>query len=117
MNGEGLGAPVTGDRASAGNDQTGAGASPVVTRDSSLTIGDAALLRQSLLDAIRDGQSVRVDASDVEMIDATGLQLFVAAFVSAADRGVQLSLEQPSHKLVDAARMIGLADALGLPTR
>lgn len=65
------------------------------------------------------GQALRVQADQVEEIDASGVQLLLALSISLEERGRTLLLQQPSAPLQQALRLLGahslLAPAAALP--
>lgn len=81
----------------------------VFSLDSSLTISEVSSLQDQLLERLREMVPLRIDASDVDAIDAAGLQLIASLFKNAREKGIDLSLAKPSDAFVASARQIGLA--------
>ena len=50
----------------------------------------------------------------LERVDAAGLQMLIAFFKEARTRGMTVSCGQPSKVLIEAARLLGLSEELGL---
>lgn len=71
-------------------------------------------LADELRTAIAAGPLV-LEAAGVRRIDASGLQLLVAASIAARAAGAPVEWHAPSSTLTDGARLLGVASALGLP--
>jgi len=69
---------------------------PSVAFTGSLTIKNAEAVREQLLAALAVGGRISVDCSAVEEVDATFIQLLIAARRAAAHDGTELALAQPS---------------------
>lgn len=82
--------------------------------EETMDISIAQKLHKQLLKALTEERSVMVNASKVERVDASILQMFCA--LSQAVRQQELSLEwqEPSQKFQDSARLLDLGDSLGL---
>lgn len=76
-----------------------------------LTVADA----EETLPLLRDAWPVcsTIDASEVTAVDTAGLQLLLAARISAQRAGRELHFMTPSAVLDEAARTLGLGRALG----
>lgn len=74
----------------------------------------AGQLAADLRTAIAAGPLV-LDGAGVRRIDASGLQLLVAAALAARAAGAPVEWHAPSPTLTDGARLLGVAAALGLP--
>lgn len=72
---------------------------------------------QELKSALGKGGEVILDATHIERIDASGLQLCTAFFQAATARKVQAKWQSPSTALITAAGLLGLSQPLGLPER
>ncbi|MDE2078059.1 MAG: STAS domain-containing protein [Burkholderiales bacterium] len=81
---------------------------------SEMTILHAALLRESLLQAVSEGVSAW-DGHAVESIDSSGIQVLLALRRSLQAQQVGWSLCDPSGALLDALRLYGLADLAQSP--
>jgi anti-anti-sigma factor len=81
----------------------------------SLTIYEARDMQAVLLEAFRQGTAMAADLSEVQEIDAAGLQLLVALARNCRNAGLSLQFDHPSPAVTEALRWSGLADELGLP--
>lgn len=79
----------------------------------SMTIREVDDLRAPLMRAVLGG-ALEIDATGLATIDTAGLQLLLAAFRSAAARGITPHWAQPSGVLASAAMRLGLAAQLGM---
>lgn len=70
-------------------------------------------LADELRTAIAAGSLV-LDATGVRRIDASGLQLLVAAAIAARTAGTPIVWHEPSSTLTEGARVLGVASVLGL---
>lgn len=86
----------------------------VIALDANLTIAETAALQEVLLARLRSTTTCRIDASEVESIDTAGLQLIAAAAKTAAEKGLELTIDKPSERFIDAACQIGLGGLLGV---
>ena len=67
------------------------------------------------LEAMLDGSiPIEIDASAVERIDTSHLQLLSSFIKTLNQHHVEVHLIKPSECFVDAARLLGLAPQLGL---
>lgn len=71
-------------------------------------------LADELRTAIAAGP-LALDGAGVRRIDASGLQLLVAAAIAARASGAPIEWHAPSPILTDGARLLGVASTLGLP--
>ena len=60
--------------------------------------------------------SVVLDATEVEKVDSSGLQMIYAFSQALTQQGGVMSWKRPPHTLVAQAQLIGIAAALGLNT-
>lgn len=79
-----------------------------------LDITNASMLRQQLLDALHAGEPLDIDGRAVRKIHTATLQLFLSLKAEAQLQGLSVSWRNPSPVLVEGARLLGLADTLGL---
>ncbi len=80
----------------------------------SLDISGVGELHRQLSKALKGGQAVTLDASQVQRADAAGVQL-LAAFCSAArSRGVAVTWRQPSEAFGLSACLLGLDGMLAV---
>jgi hemoglobin-like flavoprotein/ABC-type transporter Mla MlaB component len=78
-------------------------------------ISQSAALKAELLALLDKQQTIQIDASRVERIDGTALQLLCALFVEAENNNVSLQWVEPSQALLQAAKYSGLTSLLNLP--
>ena len=88
--------------------------SAVVLLESALTIAESAELHEILLGHLRAMAPLTINAAQVEVIDAAGLQLVAATFRAARERGLSVQIDAPSACFVSASRQIGLDGLFGL---
>ena len=77
-------------------------------------IRDAAELHQQLLAAVDHAAGVTIDASAITRVDSAILQLLTVFVIERKSQGQPVVWKQPSEVFCRAARMIDLADPLGL---
>ncbi|HXI36415.1 MAG TPA: STAS domain-containing protein [Burkholderiales bacterium] len=81
-----------------------------------LRIGGAAAVLELLRAAARKPEKlVALDASQVEKVDAAGLQALLVGRQLLAQAGKSVSWTTPSTQLTAAAALLGLAERLELP--
>lgn len=81
---------------------------------SELDIAAASALHQPLLDALRAREALEIDGQAVRRIHAAALQLFLSLITEARSLNLPARWRNPSPALLESARLLGLADALGL---
>lgn len=86
-----------------------------LTLPRSCTLRNAGELKSALLAADAEAESLQVDASGVEQIDCSGLQLLVSLVKTRRRNGRTVSFVQPSAALSRAARLVGLEPWIELP--
>lgn len=91
---------------------TGPVAAKVIKLPSTLTIAEAGELHAVLVEHVLAVASFSLDAGDVETVDSAGIQLLAAVWKSAAVKGIEIKLLDPSPALCTAVRQIGLANLL-----
>ncbi|ORU93229.1 MAG: hypothetical protein A6F70_04960 [Cycloclasticus sp. symbiont of Bathymodiolus heckerae] len=69
-------------------------------------------LKAELESAVAAGDSVVLDASEVESVDTAGLQLLVAFVQHAALKKCEFEWRAPSDAFLEIAKLMGLSDAL-----
>ena len=74
----------------------------------------AEYLADEIRTAIAAGPLV-LDAGAIRRVDASGLQLLVAASIAARAAGAAIEWRAPSPTLTESARILGVATTLGLP--
>jgi len=61
-------------------------------------------------DLIPEGKPIRVDLSDVEMVDSTGIGSFVSVWASAKKAGCDLKFRNPNRRVQDVVEITRLQD-------
>jgi anti-anti-sigma factor len=79
-----------------------------------IDIANVGELKQLLTNALAAETPLVLDASAVEQVDAAGMQLLLAFCRNAQTHGRSTGWKTISPRLHDAARLLGMADALGL---
>lgn len=79
-----------------------------------LSVRTAGGLRDQLLHSLSVVGPVTLDGAEVTRADAGGLQLLVAFCRDRAATGGAVAWQAPSAALIEAARLAGLAETLGL---
>jgi anti-anti-sigma regulatory factor len=88
---------------------------PPIELGSDLGIERASDLKEQLLAQLESGRSVVLDGSQVERVHGAGLQLLAAFVREREEAGRKTRIDSPTPALVDAARVLALTTALGLP--
>lgn len=88
--------------------------SAVVMLESTLTIAESTELHEILLGHVRSMKPLTINAAEVDIIDAAGLQLVAATFRTANEKGLSVQIDAPSACFVSAARQVGLDVLFGL---
>lgn len=79
------------------------------------TVAASGALKTGLLEVLREPQPVTLDIASVQRIDTAGIQL-IAAFVRERESlGLQVGWRGAASAFTSAARLLGVAAALGLP--
>ncbi len=102
------------DAAGAAPTETATAGAGRVTLGEALTIADVAEMYERLHEALDLGGELQLDASQLEQVDAAGMQLLCALMKSAKRQEVQVSWSGVSDRLCDAARQLGLETELAL---
>jgi len=93
-----------------------AGKARALKLEGDLRIGGAAAVLELLRAAARKPEKqVSLDASQVEKVDAAGLQALLVGRQLLAQAGKSISWAAPSAQLTAAAALLGLAERLELP--
>jgi anti-anti-sigma regulatory factor len=82
--------------------------------DASMAIDGVADFKQRLLQVMDGSGVVLVDASEVQRVDTSVLQVLCALRKELAESGAALEWRAPSPVLTDGAHRLGLTAALGL---
>lgn len=77
-------------------------------------ISQSAALKTQMLSLLENQQTIQIDASRVERIDGSALQLLCALFVQADNSGVSLQWIEPSDALLQSAKYSGVINLLNL---
>lgn len=83
---------------------------------SNCTVKDAGILRGELLQMLDEPGSVAIDAKSVERVDTATMQLLCAFVRDRANRNLGVTWTATPRPLLDAARLLGIASMLALPT-
>ncbi len=86
----------------------------VIKLQSSLTISDINELVEQLNNIDKEQAELVLDAADVERIDTAALQLLVGYFLLAINDGKKVNWKDPSDKLVNSAKLLGLTETMQL---
>lgn len=87
----------------------------VVTLPQNARIGQAEALKSKLQKALEKGTPVEVDASKVEKIDTSVMQLLTAFCIKADAGSVEIKWRNPAETVRQAATLLGLERFLKLP--
>ena len=88
--------------------------SQIINCQSSLDISIVSDLGNELKVALDSGQSIQLQAAEIEKADAAALQLLCAFFLDAQTHGIEVEWLEPSGSLLEAASISGLTEYLGL---
>lgn len=86
---------------------------PMLALDAELSIRKADALRTGLLPLV-DAPAVTLDASDVARVDTAAMQVLAAFAAQRGSAGHMTDWQGADGPMVDAARMLGLCQTLGL---
>jgi len=79
-----------------------------------VTTATAPATRQRMLELLSRAPACVIHAREVTQLDAAGAQLLHAFLIEAARRGTPVTWVDASVFVVEAARMLGMEDCLGL---
>ena len=82
--------------------------------DAVMDISMASVIHEQLKEFLAKGQPVVMDASAVERVDTTAVQMLAGFTRDAASAGIQVTWQNPGKALQEAGRLLGLSDQLGL---
>lgn len=85
-----------------------------LTLTPTLCIETVVELYEQLRPALDLGQTVSLDASTVESVDTTNLQLLAAFVLELGNNGTALQWRHPSEAFLQSATIAGLVDTLRL---
>lgn len=79
-----------------------------------LGIREAVDLKTQLGSLLESGRGVVLDASKVEKVDTSIMQLLTAFYRSAKTQGIEVKWKNPSDRMLRSAELLGLSTPLGL---
>lgn len=79
-----------------------------------LDIREASNLKTKLGRLLKKNQGVVLDASKVEKVDTSVMQLLTAFYRSATAKGMEVRWKNPNSRLISAAQTLGLSGPLGI---
>jgi len=82
--------------------------------DDTLNINVVAELRTKLMQALKDNDSLEIDAASVNSIDTASLQLLVVLKQESFKLGKDIIFDFPSDKFIEAAELLGIDNMLGV---
>lgn len=89
-----------------------------VKLESEMTISKSEGLHSSLIatfeQSVEDSRGIAIDASEVERIDSSCLQLLYALFRDLEARDLNLNWKKPSESFIQSAQLLGLSEHMGL---
>jgi anti-anti-sigma factor len=68
------------------------------------------LFSTTVRDLIPEGKLIRVDLSEVELVDSTGIGAFVSVWASAKKSGCDLKFTKPNKRVQDVVEITRLQD-------
>lgn len=99
------------EKRAAGTRKTGL---PVLRLKAQLSIREAVDLKTQLGTLLESGRGVVLDASKVEKVDTSIMQLLTAFYRSADIQGIEVKWKNPSDYMLRSAELLGLSTPLGL---
>ena len=87
---------------------------PVLQLNSIQDIGKSQALRNEMLALINDNDEINIEASSVERIDGSALQLLCALFRYSKDHNLNIHWINPSDAVIESATTLGLKTILEL---
>lgn len=89
-------------------------ASRVMQLKGQLDIREANTLKSKLARLLDANQPIALNASKLEKIDTSIMQLLTAFCLSANAKGIEVKWQNPNERLLRAAELLGLSGPLGL---
>jgi len=86
----------------------------LITLGSTLDVRCATDLKKKMSACLKRKPPFELDGGQVDRVDTAGLQVLLAFITTAKSRGIELSWQQASDSLKNAARLIDLQDQLGI---
>lgn len=77
-------------------------------------ISKSQALKNEMLSMVNDHDQINIDASDVERIDGTALQLLCSLFIYAKEHNLIITWLNPSEQLLESAKISGVETILEL---
>jgi len=87
---------------------------PILNLNSIQDISKSQALKHDMLALVNDSDAIEIDASNVERIDGTALQLLCALFNYAQQNNITINWIKPSDALMESAKTLGLQSVLKL---
>lgn len=87
----------------------------VLVFGASCALDNAGALRDALLEELSEGTPLVLDGSEIERIDAAGLQLLVGLSIECMERGIAFAWRARSEPLKGAIALTGVAALLESP--
>ena len=75
-------------------------------------ISKAEVLHEKLESYLNDGVNITIDASLVERIDTSAIQILLSLFSSMEKQHLQATIKNPSETFLAAASMLGVSEFL-----
>lgn len=85
-----------------------------ITLDDTLNINAVLELHGKLMQALKDNDSLEIDAANVNSIDTASLQLLVVLKQEAFKLGKDIIFDFPSDRFIEAAELLGIDNMLGV---
>jgi len=85
-----------------------------ITLDDTLNIDTVLELHGKLMQALKDNDSLEIDAANVNSIDTASLQLLVVLKQEAFKLGKDIVFDFPSDRFIEAAELLGIDNMLGV---
>ena len=82
--------------------------------DATLNINTVTELHGKLMQALKDNDSLEIDAANVNSIDTASLQLLVVLKQEAFKSGKDIIFDFPSDRFIEAAELLGIDNMLGV---
>lgn len=93
---------------------------PLAQKESPIDCGDLLDISmvnetyQKLKKSLDSGQSITINVSHIQRIDAAGAQMLCAFFQDAKSRDIKCTWENPSEVFINSIDQLGLTDHLGI---
>lgn len=87
---------------------------PVLVLDSVQDISKVRMLKNDIMALINDSDAIDIDASEVEKIDGSTMQLLTALFIYAQKNNMVINWIKPTRKIIEGAEVLGIKQLLEL---